>query len=63
MHISCSLNVVLLSKYLHKKFNIQVQRQNPTLSGHEVRPINDQLQPHDFIRPVVSLKIVQVVFR
>jgi len=31
-------------------------------SGHEVRPINDLFRPHDCIRPVVSLVVVQVVF-
>jgi hypothetical protein len=29
-------------------------------SGHEVRPINDLFLPHDFIRLVVSLMVVQV---
>jgi len=33
-------------------------------SGHEVRPINDLFQSHDYIRPVVSLIVVHVfVFR
>jgi hypothetical protein len=29
-------------------------------SGHEVSPINDLFLPHDCIRPVVSLTVVQV---
>jgi len=30
-------------------------------SGHDVRPINDLFRPHDCIRPVVSLIIIQVI--
>jgi len=29
-------------------------------SAHEVRPINDLFQPHDYIHPVVSLTVVQL---
>jgi hypothetical protein len=28
-------------------------------SGHEVRPIHDLFRSHDFIRPVISLTVVQ----
>jgi len=30
-------------------------------AAYEVRPINDLFWPHDYIRPVVSLTVIQIV--
>jgi len=45
-------------QFTEKHFNIQIIS-SPS-PDHEVRPVNDLLRPHDSIRPVVSLMVIQV---
>jgi len=40
----------------------EISSSSSRTSSQEVRPLNDQFRPHDYIRLIVSLMVVQIFF-